>query len=207
MSKVSAVILAAGAARRFGRPKQLEHWPDPTSPTLVEHALRLALQTTVAEIIVVTGNQAEAVSAVITPYISPESRPIKLVYNERWADGQGFSVAAGVGAIAEFSSAALFILADQPRLHPATPQALIDYFEQWSETGEAIIFTFNGKRGNPALFGRPFFAELSQLQGDSGGREIVRNHPAAVTELFVDDPAIHEDIDTPEDLERMKEQT
>jgi molybdenum cofactor cytidylyltransferase len=153
---------------------------------------------------VVTGNRADEVHTVLQPLIANAPKPLKLVVNERWQEGQGFSVAAGVKALDKNASAAIFMLSDQPRVKPATVQALIDAFEQWSEDESAIIFpTYEGKRGNPALFGRPFFEALAQLEGDAGGREVVKSNPDAVITIAVADPAILEDIDTVEDLQKM----
>jgi molybdenum cofactor cytidylyltransferase len=207
MARVSAVILAAGAAKRFGRPKQLERLPLEGNPTMIEVAVKTALQTGVYEVIVVTGNRAGEVQAVLHPLLENAPKKVKLVVNERWQEGQGFSVAAGIQALNPTASAAVFMLSDQPRVKPATVQALIDAFDQWSDDESAIIFpTYQGKRGNPALFGRPFFSELARLQGDAGGREIVKANPSAVTTIEVDDPAILEDIDTVEDLQRMNDE-
>ncbi len=201
----SIVVLAAGAARRFGRPKQLERWPAPDGPTLVERAVGLALGAKVGQVYVVVGNRREQVEEVLRAAPYSEART---VYNPRWEEGQGFSVAAGIRAVQTerpTTRAILFMLADQPRLQPATLTVLLDYFANLGEAGDqAIIFpTYGGKRGNPVVFGRAYFDELALLEGDNGGRTVVRAHPAATLEVPVPDPAIHEDVDTPADLERL----
>ncbi len=203
--KICAVVLAAGAARRFGRPKQLEHWPDQHGPTLVERAVRLATESGVSEVFVVTGNRAEEVAAL---FADREAYPVPLqmVYNARWQEGQGFSVAAGVKALTADCGAALFFLSDQPRLQAASAQMLVKAWqERGAERESAIIFpTYQGQRGNPVLFGQRYFAALAALEGDVGGRAIVKSHPEAVLEITVSDPAILEDVDTPEDLARLE---
>ncbi len=203
--QVVVVMLAAGAARRFGRPKQLERWPAPDGPTLVERATRLALNSGVGHILVVVGNQAEAVTKLLQ---APEYQKVRSVYNPRWEEGQGFSVAVGVQAAIELHSdaqAILFMLSDQPRLQPTTLTTLLDYFSDLGPPAQqAIIFpTYDGRRGNPVIFGNRFFEELARLEGDSGGRTVVRAHPQAAQEIAVTDPAIHEDVDTPADLARL----
>lgn len=202
---VVAVVLAAGAARRFGRPKQLERWPTPDGPTLVERATGLALAAGLAQVYVVTGNQREKVEELLRekPYTAA-----KTVYNPRWEEGQGFSVAAGVQAVQDQqpeAHAILFMLADQPRLQPETLKTLLEHFATLGQAGQqAIIFPVHeGKRGNPVIFGRAYFEELTALQGDTGGRAVVRAHPEAASEVPVPDPAIHEDVDTLEDLARL----
>jgi molybdenum cofactor cytidylyltransferase len=204
--QIVAVVLAAGAARRFGRPKQLERFPTPDSPTLIERAVSLALEAQAAKVFVVTGNQREKVEKVLKPLHSRYDK-LLTVYNEHWELGQGFSVAAGVKAVQqEVAEAAgiLFMLTDQPRLKTSTLTSLMDDFWGLETNQEKILFpVYEGKRGNPVIFGRAFFDELAQLNGDSGGRMVVRAHPAAAHEVEVDDHAIHEDVDTPEDFDRL----
>ena len=202
---VVAVVLAAGAARRFGRPKQLERWPAPDGPTLVERATGLALAAGLAQVYVVTGNQREKVEELLreNPY-----QAAKTIYNPQWEEGQGFSVAAGTQTVQSQqpqAQAILFMLADQPRLQPSTLNILLNHLAALGEAGDqAIIFpVYEGKRGNPVIFGKAYFGELAALQGDTGGRTIIRAHPQAAIEVPVPDPAIHEDVDTPEDLKRL----
>jgi molybdenum cofactor cytidylyltransferase len=198
--KLSAIVLAAGAARRFGRPKQLERWPTENDPTLVERVVNLASESGVNEVIVVTGNQAEEVAALFHAQ-ETYNVPVYPVFNPRWGEGQGYSVAAGVQALLHDVDAALFFLSDQPRLKAATAQALLRAFKPGEK---AIIFlTYQGKRGNPVLFSKDFFPALAALEGDVGGRAVVKENPGAVTEIPVDDPAILEDVDTPEDLANL----
>ena len=203
--KVVGVVLAAGAARRFGRPKQLERWPDANSPALVQRAIGLAFEAGLGRVYVVTGNQHQAVLNLLKETSYAAALP---VYNPRWEEGQGFSVATGAQTVATNepqATAILFMLADQPRLQVTTIRTLLTAFLAMGDKGpQSLLFPVQaGKRGNPAIFGQAFFEELTQLEGDTGGRAVVKNHPAAVVEVPVDDPAIHEDVDRPEDLEKL----
>ncbi len=205
-NKLAAIVLAAGAARRFGRPKQLEPWPGPDGPTLVERAVGVTLSAGEGPVLVVMGNRRETVEEVLETKIgSPRVRP---VFNPRWEEGQGFSVAAGIRAAQEAAppvDGVLIMLTDQPRLKAQTLASLVEQFAKLGEAGkESIIFpVFEGKRGNPVIFGRAFFDELSKLEGDVGGRVVVKKYPAAIVEVAVPDPAIHEDVDTPEELAKL----
>ncbi len=200
------VILAAGAARRFGRAKQLEHWPQPDSPTLVERTVKLATQARLGPVYVVTGNRSEEVAQLLADQEWPT--PVRAVYNPRWKEGQGYSVAAGVERVqADWPAAPgiLFMLADQPRLSGTTLERISSYFVSLGQQAASLIIfpTYNGRRGNPVIFGRAYFEELTALEGDTGGRAVVRTHPAAARELPVNDPAIHEDVDTLADLKAL----
>lgn len=199
---LAAVVLAAGAARRFGRPKQLERWPYPDSPTLVERAVGLILEAGLPNVYVVTGNQQVEVAKSLAKV--QEASNLQIIYNPRWEDGQGYSVAAGVEAVQKTLPEAkgiLFMLADQPRLKTETIERLAEKFYNIDNSETKIFFPFYaGKRGNPVIFGREFFEELIKLEGDTGGRVVVKKYPAAAIEIVVDDPAIHEDVDTSADL-------
>ena len=96
-------------------------------------------------------------------------------------------------------------MTDQPRLKVQTLASLAEHFLALGEAGRGkILFpVFDGKRGNPVIFGRAYFEELSKLEGDAGGRVVVRKYPAAIVEVSVTDPAIHEDVDTPEELAQL----
>ena len=201
--KVVAIVLAAGAARRFGRPKQLERWPDSASPTLLERALVNAQAAGADEIILVTGNSATQVEAIGLAWAQGVGQNYKAIFNPRWQEGQGFSVAAGVQALGSDVAAAIFFLADQPRLASATGAALLGAFKAANDEKAIIFPVYASKRGNPVLFGRAHFQALARLKGDVGGRAVVKAHPECVREIEINDPAIHEDVDTPQDLSNL----
>ncbi len=207
-NKIAAIVLAAGAARRFGKPKQLEPWPTDGGPSLVERAVRLTLEATQGQVFVVVGNQHEAVQTNLETKIGSER--VTPVFNLRWQEGQGFSVAAGIKAIQAANPAVLgvlIMLTDQPRLKSRTLIRLVEQFLELGDTGESqILFpVYERKRGNPVIFGRAFLEELSQLEGDVGGRVVVKKYPGAILEVPVTDPAIHEDVDTVEELAKLSE--
>jgi molybdenum cofactor cytidylyltransferase len=64
--------------------------------------------------------------------------------------------------------------------------------------------TVDGKRGNPVLFGADFFAEMREVQGDTGAKHLIGAHADMVCEVAMDDPAVLEDVDTPEALARLR---
>lgn len=206
--KIVGVVLAAGAASRFGRPKQLERWPHADSPTFVERVVSLLLSSQAAAVWVVTGNQHAEVEKALARLQATHSQ-LYSAYNARWQAGQGYSVAVGTKSVVEnfpTASGIMFMLADQPRLKIETVRNLVQEFQDSENSTNQIFFpTYKGKRGNPVIFGRQFFDELVKLEGDAGGRVIVKKYPEAVVELEVDDPAIHEDVDTPADLAALSE--
>ena len=115
--------------------------------------------------------------------------------------GQGTSIAAGIAAVSRDAEAALIALGDQPRLPAAVIPGLIAAFRRG---GKAIAAPrYRGSQGNPVLFGPQVFSELRALSGDRGARSVIEREAGRVG--WVDfDLAMPEDIDTPEDYDRLR---
>ncbi len=116
-----------------------------------------------------------------------------LVVNQRAAEGQGTSIACGVGA----SSSAdgwVIALADMPTLQPDTIRRVVQALHAGAAT---VAPTYHGRRGHPVGFAAPLLSELLALAGDTGARSVLMRHPPQLIE--VDDPGVLYDVDTPED--------
>ena len=87
---------------------------------------------------------------------------------------------------------------------PRVSAGLIDRLDRGASTAQAgrgiVVPTWRGKRGNPVLWSRAFFAEMGSVAGDVGARHLIGQHAAAVVEVEADDDATLIDIDTPEAL-------
>ena len=180
---VAAVVLAAGRSSRFsadGPPKQLASWQP--GDTLVGRVADIALVADVQTVVAVTGYQADQVQAALA------ARPVQCVVNPDWSSGQSSSIAAALAVLPPHTSAALFLLADQPHVHPATLDALVMRHRQSLAPIVAPLYE-DGQRGNPVLFDRAAFAELAALQGDTGGRALLARYGAAVETVAVSGPA------------------
>ena len=71
--------------------------------------------------------------------------------------------------------------------------------------GRAIVVpTRRGQRGNPVLWSRQFFAEMTALSGDQGARRLIEEHADLVAEVEMDTDAVLTDIDTPEALAQLR---
>ncbi|MBN1976517.1 MAG: HAD-IIA family hydrolase [Anaerolineae bacterium] len=194
MKKVAMIILAAGASRRFGKPKQLLDWG---GVPLVAHAADVALEAGLGPVIVILGCEAEAVRAALG------GRAVQVAMNWRWKEGLGTSVQTGLSALPPETDAVILIQCDQPLLTANLLRALAARFE---EGGASIVHpTHAGRRGTPTLFVRDLFAELAAVGGDAGGRVVVARHPEAIAVVEVADPDALADIDTPADYERLLE--
>jgi len=117
-----------------------------------------------------------------------------MVENPNPEDGVSGSIAIGLGALPETSSAALIGVADQPYLTVEAVKELLDAFVP----GQIVVPRFGDHRGNPPVFDRRFFLDLIQLRGDRGGQVVVNGHPEAVIEVSLAEE-IGADVDRPED--------
>jgi len=192
--KVAAIILAAGKATRFGQPKQTINWLD---QPLIVHAVDTAWNANLSPIITVVGAHADT----IVPLL--EGRSVQIQRNYRWAQGMSTSLNIGLAALPADVEAVIFLPVDQPLVTPPMLQSLV---ARWQETHAGIVApqTPHGQRGSPALFSRNFFAELAQLSGDVGGRVLFDKHADQLAYVSVAAPQILDDIDTPDDLLRLR---
>jgi molybdenum cofactor cytidylyltransferase len=187
---VAAVVLAAGASRRLGQPKQLLYW---RGQPLLRHVAEIALRSGLDPVIVVTGAGADQVEPVLG------GLPVQVVRNEAWQSGQSSSIRAGLTVLPQTSGGAVFILADQPNLPPGLIRALVDVHRR--EMADIAAPLIDGRRGNPVLFDRRLFADLTRLQGDTGGRELFARYPVSWVPWI--DPRPLADIDTLADYQRL----
>lgn len=185
-----AIVLAAGAASRFGASKQLaEYGGEP----LVRRTVRLAEAICGANSLLVTGSDGQNVLSAAAPLAG------FLVHNEAFAAGMSGSIACGIRAVAEIADAVLILLADQPLI---TEDHLLDLRCAWSEEPQRIVATAYAEIvGAPAVLPRRVFGELLSLEGDQGARAVIMHHRRTVVTIPFEPGAV--DIDTPADLARL----
>lgn len=193
MNDVGIVVLAAGASRRFGRPKQMAvHEGRP----LIVHAVETALGTGCEKVAVVFGSRFEE----ILPAVS--DLPVLVCRNRAWREGMGSSIRAGLEgllAAAPETEAVILTLCDQPLVRS---RHLRELAETRARTGrDLVVSAYRDTHGVPALFTKSFYPELRALGGDEGARRIIRRHLDEAAKVPL--PEAGADIDTPADLERL----
>ncbi len=187
---VAGIILAAGAASRMGQPKLLLPWK---GRALIHHAAHTALIAGLEPVIVVAGARMLEIQAALTDL------PVEVIHNPAWENGQSASVRTGIHALPEQTTAAMFLLGDQPYVSVELVQVLqLTYIRD----RPTILAPFvGGKRSNPVLFDASIFEALCALQGDAGARSIFGQYPP--TPLVWQDERLLFDVDTPEDYQRL----
>lgn len=194
IAPVPAIVLAAGASRRLGQPKQLLILG---GETLLARVIRLANEAGAAPVYVVLGAHRETICANISPSSWKQAVP---VFSKDWEQGIATSIHAGLNALKENApqgSAALILSCDQPRLTAAHLRALIDSFNAQSESSIAAS-SYAGVIGIPAVFPRSLFPELLELSGDKGARLLLNHPPCPLIAQPFEGGEI--DIDLPDDL-------
>jgi nicotine blue oxidoreductase len=176
VSRIGAVVLAAGAATRFGGPKQDELLPE---------VLRRVEASPVDEIVVVEGAHRLGVG-------STQART-RLVRCAEWERGPGASLRCGLAAFEDDVEAAVVVLADGPRLSPAAVARVVDSWR--AEGGDVVAASYGGVRGHPLLLARARWGDVP----DDGLRVV---EPRLVPSDDLGSPG---DVDTPEDLAALED--
>jgi molybdenum cofactor cytidylyltransferase len=186
---IGAIVLAAGRATRMGANKLLA--PLGGEPIL-RHVVTAALASRARPVVVVTGNQADDIAAALA------GLDVRLAHNPDFADGMSTSLRVGLAALGD-ADGALICLGDMPRVSAAHLDAIIAAFDPGRGAG-IVVPTFERKRGNPVLWARRYFAEMSSLTGDVGARSLLDRHTDDVLLLPVADAGVLLDVDTPDAL-------
>lgn len=197
----AVVVLAAGRGSRFrGSGHKLEQnlGGAPGGDTLLARTLRHAIATRLPVVVVTTPALAPVAHGLIA------ARDV-VVLPERDADdrllpvGMGHSIVAGVSATGD-AEGWLILPADMPLVQPTSILAVAEGLERYP----VCFAQYRGMQGHPVGFGTELYSELMALQGDEGARRIVARYPAQA--IPVDDPGVHIDVDTTEDLARLHAQ-
>jgi CTP:molybdopterin cytidylyltransferase MocA len=172
VSRIAAVVLAAGGGTRFGGPKQR---------LLLPRVLERLAASPVDEIVVVEGAYELRVDAA-------RARP-RLVHCAEWERGPGASLRCGLAALDEDVEAAMVIMADGPDLAPGAVARVISSWRE--EGGDVVAASYGGVRGHPLLAARSVWVDVP----DAGLRVVA---PRLVP---CDDLGAPGDVDTPEELD------
>jgi molybdenum cofactor cytidylyltransferase len=195
---IAALLLAAGAGRRFGdSPKLLEELD---GSALVRRAANALADPRIGELIVVVAPEHR--DGIERALSGVEAR---VVVNPRAASGVGSSISCGITALSPGATAVLIALADEPAPSARARDAVLGEFARNDPDVRIVAPSFRGTPGHPVLFTRAVFGELEALAGagDRGARRIVDSDRTrvAIVDIDEDPPA---DVDTPADLARLR---
>jgi molybdenum cofactor cytidylyltransferase len=182
----AVLVLAAGASRRLGRPKQLVRLgPE----ALVCRAVRVAACLEPRWIGVVVGARGTRVAAALV------ATRAEIILARRWREGLAASLAAGVRRAPRQARWLLVLTVDQWRVSAADLGRLVA-----AAGRNPAAADYGGRLGVPALFPRRLWPALRQLRGDRGARELLEQ--VATTAVAMRSAAA--DLDTPAELARLR---
>lgn len=186
-SSLYTLILAAGASRRFGSPKQL-----------VRIDGRPMLHAAVSRAVEVAGHSVSVVLGAHAGELAPllSHSPASIVINRDWEQGMSSSIRAGLARIPGSVDGLLIMLCDQPSV---TGEDLRRLVAAWRRQPDYVAAAqFGATTGAPAIFPRWLFRELAELRGDRGAGTLLQRHADRVVRVPIAAAAL--DVDTPEDL-------
>lgn len=189
-NSTGAILLAAGFSRRFGGIKLEARLSD--GSTLLQQCFNNVLQAT--ENIIVVGRQ-ELLQSGIYNFL-PKQTGIQLLICPDAESGMGHSLAFAIKDIPQTWRSTLVCLGDMPFIKTETLKAIMAA----SSENNIVIPVWQSQRGHPVSFGRRYFKDLADSQGDTGGRNVIKQYPQHIKELQTDDVGVVQDIDTPEAL-------
>ena len=188
MLNIQLLLLAAGASKRMGEPKQLLSWG---TKRIIEHQLEILLATN-KSVSVVLGAYSKEITLTI------EKFPISIFINEHWENGMGSSISFGVQQLLAKDptiDGILISLIDQPLITTHHFEKILSLFQP---TKKQIIVSNskNGWSGAPVLFDKIYFNELIKLKGDEGAKVVTSQYKDFVKLIDAGNKLI--DMDTPD---------
>ncbi|MEB3330532.1 MAG: nucleotidyltransferase family protein [Candidatus Sericytochromatia bacterium] len=185
-SDVVAVVTAAGRSTRMGRAKALVEW---RGLPLLTHQVRALLAC--REVVVVLGHEAH----LLQPFVPTHAR-VRTVFNPRYDEGRGTSLATAFGLVRSPVAGVLVVAVDQP-LADGVVQRLC---EACRPEFAVLQPSHEGRRGHPVLFRGDLLPELQAVAAEPEGlRSVVRRHDGATRLVPVPDRDVLRDLNTPAD--------
>jgi molybdenum cofactor cytidylyltransferase len=180
---VTGLVLAAGASRRLGEPKQLLAY---RGRTLLDASLDVARACGFDQLLVTLGGSADEVRARV------DLRGAEVVTNPEFGSGCGSSVRTAVDLVDPRADGLVLLLGDQPEVSPASVRGLV------AAGGTLGVCRYDDGLGHPFWFGRGVFGELRGLHGDKAVWKLLHSGQFDVVETPVGGP-VPIDVDTWED--------
>ena len=189
---ISAILLAAGESRRMGEFKQLLPFGN---KTFVEQCVDILKETTVGEIIVVTGHRDADIRRVLG------DRNVKYAHNPNYRLGMATSIKCGARAVSIGSQAFLIALVDQPQIKAEVISRIIEEYKRMAP--KIVVPTNDGRRGHPILLDASLKDEIFRLDPEEGLQQLVHQHSDSISTVDVSSRTVLEDCDFPEDYRRI----
>lgn len=194
----SAVILAAGEAKRMGTLKQLLPWGE---STILETVITNVSSCHYIddEIRVIVGAESERIISVLSKWNKEE---LKVIKNPDYKTGMLSSVWRGLEALPQKTEYVVFVLGDQPLIPTRIFNRVIEKYLDLKP--EIIVPIYQGQRGHPIVINKKLLPEVYKLTGPGGLRSLIQKQPEKVYFYEIDDKRITIDLDYYEEYQKYK---
>ena len=193
-SNIELLIMAAGASRRLGQPKQLVNYK---GNSLIRRITKEAIKADIGNVTVVIGANNDAVKSEI------QDLNAEIFLNNEWEEGLGASIRNGLSHVLKknpVTQAILLMMVDQPFVESEHLQKLANAYDP---TRPMIVASaYSSTFGVPVLFDKTYFKEILQLKGDEGGKKVFVKYIRQIVEIPFTEGSI--DIDEKEDLKSIQ---
>ena len=197
MPKISAIIMASGKSKRMGTNKLLLEY---RGITFIENTLEKVLNENFYEFaIVISDKKVKKKAQDYMKNLETDEKKIYIIDNKKSEKGQSESIKIGLKTLGKCDGY-MFFSCDQPFLTSDTIKKILKNFNP----GRITIPEYDGKRSLPVIFGENFKDELLNLEGDTGGKTVISNHPDKIRIVEIENSDEGRDIDTKEDYEMLK---
>jgi molybdenum cofactor cytidylyltransferase len=194
-TRCDAMILAAGAGRRFGGRKLLAPFE---GRALIAGALDAAFAAPARRVLLVIDDDLELARIAADQACSlGREADLEVVVAADAAEGMGASLRAAVARLSPDVDGVFVFLGDMPRVPTGLAQDLVAALVPGVD---AVAPRFRGRRGHPVLFGEACFPALRNLSGDVGAREVLASMGERLALVDSPDAGVLFDVDRPEDL-------
>ena len=199
--KLAIILEAAGDAKRFGRNKLLEPMADglPMVSRILSSIRSLEAEYNAHD----SSNNVSLDKVLVTQYdeVAELAGDFTVVRNNHPELGISLSMQLGIGAAGD-ADAYMFCVCDQPHLKASTIKRLIDSYTSACEKSDAPIasLSWQGIMYNPKIFSSIYKEELMSLSGDTGGRQIIKDHMNELILVEADSELEIKDIDTADEI-------
>jgi len=195
-TNIELMIMAAGASRRLGQPKQLLKYK---GKSLIRRISEESIKANIGNITIVTGYNHEIIEQEV------KGLKVNIFYNEEWEEGLGASIRNGLKHVLAKNpetNAILLTMVDQPFVDAVHLKKLVNTYDP--SRPMIIASAYSGTFGVPVLVDSFYFDMLKELQGDEGGKKIFVNYLKNIVEIPFIEGAI--DIDVKGDLKTLNKE-
>jgi molybdenum cofactor cytidylyltransferase len=193
--RIAAIVLAAGLSTRMGEQKLLLPWGN---KTVIEQIAGIIHQSGLDPIIVVTGKDDDKLNSILD-----QVNVTRVVNAEYENSSMVTSLQKGLNAIQRKDiQASMVFLGDQPTVQEYTVRSIVEAFE--NSGSEIVIPSFQFHQGHPWLVKRKLWSEIRELNSKNTMQEFLSQHKKVIQYVIVDTPSVLQDMDTPEDFQKIK---